>query len=57
MLECDALGEGIRAILNQTRHPIGFESQKLKELERLYSIYDKDMLTIMYALVKFIYIW
>ena len=47
VLECDASGEGIGAILMQVGHPIAFESQKLLPHERLYSIYDKEMLAIM----------
>jgi hypothetical protein len=30
-----------------------FESRKLSQLERMYSIYDKEMLMIMHALTKF----
>jgi hypothetical protein len=53
VLECDASGEGIRAVLMQGGHPIVFESRKLSQPERLYSIYDKEMLAIMHALIKF----
>jgi hypothetical protein len=53
VLECDASGEGIGAVLMQGGHPIVFGSRKLSDLERLYSIYDKEMLAIMYALTKF----
>jgi hypothetical protein len=53
VLECDASGEGIGAILMQGGHPIVFESRKLSQPERLYSIYDKEMLAIMHALTKF----
>ena len=53
VLECDALGEGIDAVLMQGGHPIAFESRKLLPHERLYSIYDKEMLAIMHALAKF----
>jgi hypothetical protein len=52
-LECDASGEGIGAVLMQNRHPIAYESQKLKVPELLYKIYDKEMLAIMHALAKF----
>ena len=46
-------GEGIGAVLMQGGHPIAFESRKLLPHERLYFIYDKEMLAIMHALAKF----
>ena len=53
VLECDASGEGIGVVLMQGGHPIVFESWKLSQPERLYSIYDKEMLENMHALAKF----
>jgi hypothetical protein len=53
VLECDASGEGIREVLMQGEHPIVFESRKISQPKRLYSIYDKEMLVIMHALTKF----
>ena len=53
VLECDASGEGIGTILMQGGHPIAFGSRKLLPHERLYAIYDKEMLAIIYALAKF----
>jgi hypothetical protein len=53
VLECDASDEGIGAVLMQGGHPIVFESRKFSQPERLYSIYDKEMLAIIYALTKF----
>lgn len=52
VLECDASGEGIGAVLMQGGHPIAYESWKLHDYEQL-SIYDKEMLAILHALAKF----
>ena len=53
IVDCDALGEGLGAILMQNYHLIAFESLKLKDYEHSYSIYDKEMLAILHALIKF----
>ena len=49
VLEFDVSREGIDTILMQGGHPIAFKSRKLLPHERLYSIYDKEMLAIMHA--------
>ena len=41
VLECDASRIGIGVVLMQNNHSISFESRKLREYERHYSIYDK----------------
>jgi hypothetical protein len=53
VLECDALRVGIGAVLMQGGHPIVFKSRKLIDSERLYSIYDKEIIEIMHAVTKF----
>jgi hypothetical protein len=53
VLECDTSDEGIREVLMQRGHPIVFKSRKISSLDRMYSIYDKEMLEIMHALTKF----
>ena len=53
VVECDASGEGIGAVLTQMGHPIAFQSRKLNQSEKGYSIYDKEMLAIMHSLHKF----
>lgn len=52
-LECDESGKGMCVILLQKGRPIAFESRKLQDAKRFYSIYDKEMLVILHALANF----
>jgi hypothetical protein len=51
-LECDDSGTGLGVVLMQDNHPIPFESKIFKPREQTKSTYDKEMLAIMHALVK-----
>ena len=52
-LHCDAYSKGVGAVLMQDKHPIAYESRKLRGPETSFNIYDKEMLAIMHALAKF----
>ena len=53
IVECDASGDGLGVVFMQNHHSIAFESRKIKDYERHYSIYDKEMLAILNAFTKF----
>ena len=53
VVECDASGEGIGAVLTQRGHPIDFKSIKLNQSKKGFSIYDKEILAIMHPLHNF----
>ena len=52
IVETDASGMGIGAVLMQKGHPIAFISKALSSKHQSLSVYDKEMFAILFAVKK-----
>ncbi|XP_042950388.1 uncharacterized protein LOC122282508 [Carya illinoinensis] len=52
VVECDASGEGLRAVLMQKGRPIAYLSQGLKGRSLMLSTYEKELLALVMAIRK-----
>ncbi|KAD5508058.1 hypothetical protein E3N88_15761 [Mikania micrantha] len=52
VVECDASGEGVGAILIQGDHPLAYFSKGFSPLNRLKSAYDRELLALVLAVQK-----
>ena len=52
IIQCDASQYGIGAALMQNGKPLAYASRALTDTESLYTIIEKEMLVIVYALEK-----
>jgi len=51
-IETDASAQGIGVLLQQNKHPIAFISKKLRPSWQKLSIYEKELLAIVFAVQK-----
>ncbi|KAL0442643.1 UNVERIFIED_CONTAM: Retrovirus-related Pol polyprotein from transposon [Sesamum latifolium] len=50
VVETDASDFALGGVLMQDSHPVAFESRKLKDVERRYSVHEKELLAVVHCL-------
>ncbi|KAL0461174.1 UNVERIFIED_CONTAM: Transposon Tf2-11 polyprotein [Sesamum latifolium] len=51
VVETDASDFAVGGVLMQDGHPVAFESRKLKDVERRYSVHEKELLAVVHCLI------
>ncbi|KAL0430431.1 UNVERIFIED_CONTAM: Transposon Tf2-11 polyprotein [Sesamum radiatum] len=49
VVETDASDFALGGVIMQDGHPVAFESRKLKDVERRYSVHEKELLTVVHC--------
>ena len=52
VVECDACGDSIGAMLQKDGHVVAYESRRLRDAELYFGVYEKELLAVIHALTN-----